>query len=117
MQKTCQHNLNIISENEIGYVGMCPCCHEVQFSIGTIVSHMPIEAFRRLFHSFQKVQSGLREKLVNMPNGEKIILQTPVDNCFLALTVTEFQNAMVLFGNADLRLRLVACLEKAEMLN
>ena len=109
--------LHILFENEVGFVGKCPCCKEVRFGIGNVVSFMPEEGFIRLFRSLKKIDRQMERNLVEMPNGRKIMLRTPVDNFLLCLTPSEFKGVLELFSQAALKLRLLKPLEEVEKMN
>ncbi|MEM7104780.1 MAG: DUF6686 family protein [Bacteroidota bacterium] len=110
-------NLRILFQNDFGYVAVCSCCNEVQFRIGTVVSFMPEDAFLKLFYSIEKINADLDSKFTNLPDGEKLVLRTPVRNFMLALSKTEFQKTLELFDTAAFKIKLSHSLKKVELMN
>lgn len=94
----------ILHQNRFGYVAKCACCNEVQFAIGNLVSHLPQEAFMQLFHAFQEAATNIEERVLDLPNGQKILLQTPMTNLFLSLSIEEFAGSVDLLEQARLML-------------
>ena len=116
-EKIYHAGLRIIHENRIGYIGVCPCCDEVQFCLGNVVSFMPKDAFMKLYHSFQKLNDQMEDRFLMMPNGKKITVLTPVENIILSFSKDEFLQAMELFDKMRMNLSLMDSLTSIECLN
>lgn len=110
-------NLHILYQNDFGFIGKCPCCKEIQFGIGNVISFMHQDGFFRLYQSFREIHKHVKEDFHHFPRREKIVIRTPADNLLLSLTEKEFHQVLELFSRADLKLRLLDPLEKAEKLN
>lgn len=92
-----QQHHQVINSNGIGYVSKCACCQEVQFGIGTVVSHMPEQGFRNLVKSLQQIAPDADQKLVSLPDGDRLLLRTPVEDMWLSLSRKEFDDLLELF--------------------
>lgn len=113
--KSYHTNLEILHQNSFGYVGECSCCGEIQFSIGNIVSHMNENGFSNLYNAMLKLEKDIDERIVNMPNGEKVLLRTPADQMVLSLSRDEFDKTMDLFKQASLMLEVKQLLDQEEI--
>ena len=116
-EKKCNPKLQIVHNNEFGYIGKCPCCNEIQFCLGNIVSFMPEPDFLKLYNSFRKIDDNVADRSLMMPNGKRIMLRTPVDNFLLSLSINEFRLVMDLFERLVAHLRLAESLRKVEIFN
>ncbi len=113
----CRHSLKLLSKSKFGYVSSCSHCGDIQFGIGNVISFMPEVDFLKLYHSIQRLNDKVTSSTVITPNGEKVILRTPVDNILLSLSLTEFKDLLELFDQAVVKLELLFTLEKLESQN
>ena len=116
-ENTFHASLQIIHKNNTGYIGVCPCCEDVQFCLGNVISFMPKDAFLKLNCSFQKIFEKFEERFLIMPNGKKITVRTPVDNLLLSFSKKEFLQVIELFDKMAANIRLSESLKRIEYLN
>ncbi len=116
-KKTYHASVRVVHKNTVGYIGKCSCSEEVLFCIGTVISFMPKDAFLRLNSSFQQLSDELEDKFLDLPNGKKITIRTPIDNLLLSFSREEYLQVLELFGRMELNIRLSENLQKVEYLN
>ncbi|MCG8332747.1 MAG: hypothetical protein MI974_33990 [Chitinophagales bacterium] len=109
--------LQIVYQNSMGYIGRCPCCEEIQFCIGNLVSFMPQDAFLKLYHSFQKLNEDINEQAHDKSSGKKVMVRTPVDNLLLSFSIKEFLQVIQLFDKMAIKIQLSDSLTRIENLN
>ena len=110
-------DLQILHQNDFGFIGRCLSSKEIHFNLGTVFSFMHQQGFFALYRSLKKINDQLADNLVQFPTGKKVMLRTPVDNFLLCLSPIEFQQVMDLFDQAALKLQLLGALEEVEKMN
>ena len=93
-------NLKMLHDNEMGYVARCKCCSEVQMGIGNVVIHLDLGNFQRFHGTFKAIHRNNQENLLKLPNGEKIVVRTPVKNLMLSFSLEEFEQIIDLLAQA-----------------
>jgi hypothetical protein len=103
----------ILHQTDLGYVGKCPCCDEIQFAIGNLVSHLPTKGFVALLRAMIRVCESGEMNIMDMPNGERLLLRTSADEIMLSLTPIEFLDTIELFEQANLALEVSKAFTKS----
>ena len=102
----CKSQVLLLSTSTVGYVVKCSKCREIQFCLGNVFSSMPEKAFICFFNSLKALLPEVKNHLIDLPNGKKIALRTPVENIQLMLSPEEFDSVLDMFATATLKLRL-----------
>lgn len=110
-------NLEIIHINDIGFIGKCKCCNEIQFSIGNIVSFISESTFHILHSTLRTIAQDIEANSMYLPHGKRIMLKTPVHNIMLSLTSAELFEVLDLFSKADIHIKLLDQLEEISKQN
>lgn len=114
---SCKPQIQIFHENEFGFIGKCPCCKEIQFGIGNLVSYMAFDDFMVFYQSFKRIEEKLNLNQTKLTSANKIMLRTPVENILLSFSQTEFNQVIELFDQAVFKLQLLNPLEETEKMN
>lgn len=104
--------LEILHQTKLGYVGKCPCCDEIQFAIGNVISHLPSQGFVALLRAMIRMCEIGEMDIMDMPNGERILLHTSAEGLMLSLSTIEFLDTIELFEQANLSLEVRKALSK-----
>ena len=97
-------DLIILHQNEFGYVGKCPCCDEIQFSFGNVLSHVPLKGFIALNKGLNKKYKSIQSEMYKMPDGKKTLIQTSASEVIVSLSKKELETLIELFDQAVLSL-------------
>jgi hypothetical protein len=94
----------ILHQNEHGFVSLCEHCQMVQISFGNWLFHLEVADFKKLQESLTEAVSQDLLKTFNLPDGEKILLESPADNCYMSFTRNEFDRFCMLMEQARVML-------------
>ena len=103
--KNYHPRLEIINHNAVGYVGRCRCCREIQVGIGNIVSHMCEKGFSNLHTALKNIKKDINRSILDLPNGERVLIKTPAEQIIIALSIEEFYLTLSLFEKSELILQ------------
>lgn len=98
-------DLKILHENEMGYIGICPNCREIQIAVGNVLSHVSEEGFYRLYKGLTTTDVQLDHRISEMPDGQRIVLRTSAENMMISLSLFEYKATIELFNRAILMLQ------------
>lgn len=101
MDNSSNHDtLHLLHRNPMGYIARCRCCSEVQVSIGNIIAHLDLQNFLSFFRTLKAVSRDLESNSIDSPDGQKILLRTPVKSILMSFTIHEFAETLELFSQA-----------------
>ena len=98
---------DILHQNSIGQVTRCNCCNKIQILIGTTLMTVNRIDFDSCFNSLNQLATNFE----SATHVQKIYLRTPSNHVYIALSQTQFFEAIDLLKGASV------LLEVKEILN
>ncbi len=92
----------MLHQNELGYVMKCNSCKTLQISLGSMLTTVSTEGYENMKNVINNI--SLKEVFNENLEG-KVLIKTPVDHLFLALTQEELRQAKELFEVSNLMLQ------------
>lgn len=92
--------MEVIHQNEVGYIGMCPCCGDIQMSMGNLVLSMTAQEFQEFCTHFDEIRKELHVNMTEDYFGSRYVVKTNIEGVFLSHSVREFERILELLDCA-----------------
>jgi hypothetical protein len=101
-----RHNsshFQILSACKNGYIGVCDCCQQFNFSYNNVLLLFSEEEMMNFFDWLMAYRHS-RENFVSLPDGRDRIYSSPHSNLFLVYSDTELEELSDLFAEVKIML-------------
>lgn len=92
---------NILAECEHGYIGECSCCHGFNFAYKNVLLCFQEDEMVRFLEWLTACKFNL-ENYLPLPHGRDRVYRSPLDNLYLAYTLSELEEIEQLFSEVQL---------------
>jgi hypothetical protein len=96
-------NLEILSQSNMGHVGVCLDCGNIQVSYGNVLLYFTERSLRKFVKSIKNVDPSF---VFKMPEGDRILITSPCKSVMMTLDDDELNDIVFLIEDSIITLEI-----------